>query len=155
MPSEELGERVAEYRTAPIKVVVLIVLALGFAWLTWSMSQMKGLLPIVLICGGATVYFLCWAYSTWAQRLDVRQRGVRLRFAIRRVDIPFSALAEFGPRVYSVNGTAQGANGIWFERRDGKTIVMPLSTKVNDACTQIASAFQLAAGSAARDRRTA
>lgn len=144
MQTEALGDRIAEYRTSPIKVVVLIVMAIGFAWLTWFMTQMKDLMPIVLICGGSTLYFLGWAYTIWAQRLDVRQRGVRLRFAIRVFDIPFSEIAEFGPRMYMVNGTAQGANGIWFERRDGATIEIALSTKVDDACAQIARARQAA-----------
>lgn len=146
MQTDALGDRIAEYRTSPIKVVVLIVFAIGLAWVTWFMTQMKDLLPIVLVCGGATLYFLGWAYTTWAQRLDVRQRGVRLRFAIRAFDLPFSEIAEFGPRMYMVNGTAQGANGIWFERRDGATISMPLSTKVDDACAQIARALQSAGG---------
>lgn len=146
MQTDALGDRIAEYRTSPIKVVVLIVIAIGFVWLTWFMSQMKGLMPIVLVCGGSTIFFLGWAYTIWAQRLDVRQRGVRLRFVIRTVDIPFSEMAEFGPRIYTVNGTAQGANGIWFERRDGATIAIPLSTKVDDACAQIARAVQSAGG---------
>lgn len=150
MQPDTLGERIAEYRTSPVKVIVLVALAMALAglaiWL-WLVDRWIGE-PVALVCVPAAIGFLFWAYATWVQRLEILERGIRLRFVTRQVEIAFSNLAGFGPTIATVNGTAQGANGIWFERIDGSTVVLPLSTNVDKACQQIASVV-LAAG----DRR--
>ena len=139
MQSDSLGAVISEYRTSRIQAIVLITLAVVLgglpAWLfTWDRNIGT---PVALVCVPASLYVFGWGYRLAVAVLEIREHGVRLRFPIRRVDIPFSQLASIGKRVGTVNGLPQSANAISFRRVDGSKVIFPLESNVDLACSQI------------------
>jgi len=61
-----------------------------------------------------------------------------LALSIRRVEIPFDQLHSVGMCRRTVRGLPGSANGIWFERLDGSTLIFPIESNVEQACTEIA-----------------
>ena len=139
MKSDLLGATIVEYRTSRIQAIILLAIAAalaGFAAWMFGWDQNIGT-PVALVCVPASLYFLVWGYRLAASVLEIRELGVRLRFPMRRVDIPFSQIDSIAKQVRTVHGLPGSANGIWFQRVDGSTVIFPLESNVDEACSQI------------------
>jgi hypothetical protein len=65
--------------------------------------------------------------------MEVRERGVSLRFLTRRIDLPFDEIETVGMRQRTVRGLPGSYSGVWLRRRDGSVLVFPLESNVPEA----------------------
>jgi len=142
MQSDELGNVIDRFRTSGAQAVVLFVvgaLLVGVAGVLHAIDDAThNLLPVTLIAAGGAVYFIGWGAKAVRSVMEVRERGVSLRFLFRRVHLPFDQIETVGARQRTVNGLPGSYSGVWLKRRGGAVLVFPLESDVPRAVSLIA-----------------
>src|ERR1700722_14945427 len=96
MQNVELGRVIDSFRTSRTQAVVLFVVAallVGVAGFLYSIDdRSQNLLPVTLIVAAGALYFMGWGAKLAVPVMEVRERGVSLRFLIRRIDLPFDEI---------------------------------------------------------------
>lgn len=140
MQSVELGSVIHRFRTSRTQAVVLFVMAALLAGVTgflYSIDDRSNLLPVTLIAAAGAVYFLGWGANLAVPVMEIRERGVSLRFLIRRIHLPFDQIETVGVRQRTRNGLPGSYSGVWLKRRDGSVVVFPLESNVPQAASLI------------------
>ena len=141
MQSVELGSVIDRFHTSRAQAVVLFVVAgllVGVAGILYGIDdRLHNLLPVTLIAAGGAFYFLWWGAKAAVSVIEIRERGVSLRFLFRRIDLPFDQIETVGVRQRTVNGLPGSYSGIWLKRRDGAVLVFPLESNVPQAASLI------------------
>src|SRR5438067_13628186 len=98
MAPDDLGQITQTFRTSRIQAVILFivgVLIAGVAGLLRSIDDHDNLVPVTLIAAGGAVCFFVWCVRLAIPVLQVRQRGVFVRFIVRRGAIGFVQIEFF------------------------------------------------------------
>jgi hypothetical protein len=141
MQSDELGRVIETFRTSRTQAVVLFVVAAllaGVAGFLYSIDDRTGnLLPVTLIAAAGAIYMIGWGAKLAVPVMQICERGVSLRFLVRRIHLPFDQIETVGVQQRTRNGLPGPYSGVWLKRRDGSVLVFPLESHVPEAASLI------------------